>query len=66
MSHSAFVQNDAVMLQNGSNYEAWALGLESKTEATVLLRAENCKKWDMALEILDVYATGTYIFNRNQ
>lgn len=44
MSHSAFVQNDAVMLQTGSNYEARVLGLESKPKATVLLRAENCKK----------------------
>lgn len=37
MSHSAFVQNDAMMLQTGSNYEAQVSGLESKTIATVLL-----------------------------
>lgn len=51
MSHSTFVQNDAVMLQTGSHYEAQILGLEFKTKATMLWRAENCKKWDKALEI---------------
>lgn len=70
MSHSAFVQNDAMMLQTGSNYEAQVSGLESKTIATVLLWAENCKKWVLALrkgiETLDICAIETYIFNRNQ
>lgn len=37
MSHSAFVQNDAVMLQTAFNCEAQVLGLESKTKGTVLL-----------------------------
>lgn len=66
MSHSAFVQNDAVMLQTASNCKAQVLGLDSKTKGTVLLWAGNCKKWDKALEILAIYTTETYIFKRKQ
>lgn len=66
MSHSTFVRDDAVILQTGSNYEAQVLEPEFKTKATVSWRAENCKKWDKALEIHGVYATETYIFNISQ
>jgi len=44
MSHSAFVQNHAMILQTGSNYKAQVLGPESKTKAVVLSQRQGFKK----------------------